>query len=70
MRVVVQGLTPGMQHGNRADLGPEVARISGDVAQRVGGGAEQDGMDDALILESDLRPQHGQGEDRVIVGHG
>jgi hypothetical protein len=38
--MVVQGLSPGMQHGDRSDLGAEVARVGGDVAQRVGGRAE------------------------------
>ena len=55
----MQGLSPGMQHGNRADFGAEVARIGGDVAQRVGRGAEQDGVDHALVLESYLRRRRG-----------
>lgn len=54
-RMVVQGLSPGMQHGYRADLGAEMARIGGDVAQRLGRRAEQNGVDHALVLERDLR---------------
>jgi hypothetical protein len=49
-RVVLQGLPPGVQHGDRADLGAEMARVGGHVAQRGGGGAEQDGVDDARLL--------------------
>jgi hypothetical protein len=41
MRMVVQGLSPRVQHSDRADLGAEVARISSDVAECVGGGPEQ-----------------------------
>ncbi len=55
MRVVLQRLAPSMQHRDRADFGAEVARIGGDVAQRVGRSAEQDRIDDALVLERDLR---------------
>ena len=69
MRVVVQGLAPRVQHGDRPDLGAEVPRVSGDVAQRVGGGAEQDGIDDALVLERDFGRRRGQCEDHVVVGH-
>jgi hypothetical protein len=54
MRVVVQRLTPGVQHGDCTDFGTEVTWIGGDVAQRVSGGAEQDGVDDVLVLERDL----------------
>ena len=45
VRMVVQGLPPGVQHRHRADLGAEMARIGGDVAQCLGRGAEQDGVD-------------------------
>ena len=58
-----------MQHGNGAHLRAEVTRIGGDLAQRIGGGAEQDGIDDALVLERDLRGLWRQGEDHVVVGH-
>ena len=54
VRVVVQRLAPGVQHGERADLGAEVAGIGGDVAQRLGRGAEQDGVDHRLVVERDL----------------
>ena len=69
MRVVVQRLAPGVQYGDRADLGAEVAWVGGDVAQRLGRCAEQDGIDDAFVLERDLRRRRRQGEDDVEVGH-
>jgi hypothetical protein len=34
-----------VQHGDAADLGAEMARVGGDEAQRLRGGAEQDRVD-------------------------
>ena len=68
--MVLHRLTPAVQHGDAADLGAEVARVGGDEAERLGGGAEQDGVDRRLVLEGD-RPDRGrQGEDDVEVGDG
>jgi hypothetical protein len=67
VRMVVQVLTPGVEHGDEADLGPEVPRIGGDRLQRPGGGAEQDGVDRLLVLEGDLGRQCGQREHDVEV---
>jgi hypothetical protein len=53
MRMVLHRLAPAVQHGDAADLGAEVARVGRDEAQRLGGGAEQDGVDRRLVLESD-----------------
>ena len=36
MRMVLQVLTPGVEHGDETDLGAEMARIGGDCAQRFG----------------------------------
>jgi len=55
MRMMLHGLAPGMQHGDRADLGAEVARIGGDGAQRVRGGSKENVVDDPFVLECDLR---------------
>ena len=67
--MVLQRLSPGVQHGDRADLGAEVARVGGDAAQRLGRGAEQDGVDHRLVVERDLGDRRRQGEDDVEVGH-
>src|SRR3984957_16690094 len=69
MWMMLQGLSPGMQHRNRADLCAEVLGIGGDVAQRPGGGAEQDVINDALVLECNLGCRCRQGEDDMVVGH-
>ena len=45
MRMMVQVLAPGVEHGDEADLGAEMLRIGGDGAQRLGRRPEQDGVD-------------------------
>ena len=67
--MVLQGLSPGVQHGDRADLCAEMLGVGGDVAHRFGRGAEQDGVDRALVLERDLGRRRRQGEDDMVVGH-
>ena len=69
MRVLRQGLSPGVQHGECADLCPEMLRVGGDVAHRLGRSAEQDVVDHALVLERDLRRRRRHGEDDVEVRH-
>ena len=69
MRVIVQILAPAMKHGNESDLGAEVFGIGADAAQRLGRGAEQDGVDHLLVLERDLGHRRGQREDDVEIGH-
>ena len=69
VRMMVQVLAPGVEHGDDADLGAEMLGIGGDGAQRLGGGAEQDGVDRRLVLEGDLGHRRRQGEDDVEVRH-
>ena len=68
VRVVLHRLPPAVQHGDAADLGTEMARVGRDDAQRLGGGAEQDGVDRRLVLEGDRADRGRQGEDHVEVG--
>ena len=67
MRMVVQRLPPGVQHRDRADLGAEVARVGGDAAQRLRRRAEQDGVDDRLVVERDLGGRRRQGKHDMEV---
>ena len=60
-------LTPGMEHGEEADLGAEVAGVGGDRAQRLGDGAEEQAVDDGLVLGGDLGDRRGHGEDDMEV---
>ena len=65
-----QGLPPSVQNGEAADPGAQPARIGGERRHGVGGGLEQDCIDDSLILEGDLGDRRGQGEDDVEIGNG
>ena len=65
VRMVLQVLTPGVEHADEADLGAEMLGIGGDHVQRLGRGPEQDGVDRFLVLESDLGGRRWQGEDDV-----
>jgi hypothetical protein len=52
MRMMQKVLAPGMQHTQEADLGAEMFYISRDFQQRGRTGAEQQVVDDLLVLES------------------
>jgi hypothetical protein len=69
MRMILQRLAPGVQNGDRAHLRAEVARVCRNVAQRLGSGTEQKSVDDALVLEGDLRGRRWQCEDYVVLGY-
>jgi len=49
VRVVLQGLAPGVQHCDKADLGAKVTGVRRDGAQGRGRAAEQDVVDDAFV---------------------
>ena len=67
--MVVQCLPPGVQHRNRAGLDAEVAAVGGNFAKGLGGSAEENGIDDLLVVERDLRGRGGQGEHHVEIRH-
>lgn len=60
-------LAPGVQHGEEADRGAEVARVGGYRPERVGDGSEEQAVDDGLVLGGDLGDGRGYGEDDVEV---
>ena len=79
MRVMDERLAPGVEDGEEADLGAEVAGVGGDGAQRLGNGPEEETVDDGLVLGGDLgdRRRHGEddvevlgGQQRVVCGRG
>ena len=43
MRMVIEVLAPGVQHGREADLGAQVLGVAGDRRERLGGGLETAG---------------------------
>ena len=49
VRMVPQVLTPGVEYGEHSDACTEMARISGDLEQGLGGGAKQHVVEQALI---------------------
>ena len=69
VRMMVQVLAPGVEHGEEADLGAEMLGIGGDGAQRLGCRPEQDGVDRLLVLEGDLGDRGRQREHDVEVRH-
>src|SRR4051794_18303101 len=69
VRMVLQVLTPGMEHSDETDLGAEVAGIGGDRAQGFSRRLEQDGVDRGLVLKSDFGGRRRQGEDDVKIRH-
>ena len=48
-------LAPGVQDGEEAELGAEVAGVRGYGAERLGDGSEEETVDDGLVLGGDLR---------------
>src|ERR1041385_6302099 len=65
--MVVQVLTPGVQHRDDADLGAEVLGISRNGSQRLGRRPEQDGIDRGFVLERDLGDGRRYREDDMEV---
>ena len=65
--MVQQVLAPGVQHGEEADLGAQVLGVGGDRAQGLGRRAEQDAVDDLLVLVGDGGDFLRHGEDDVEV---
>ena len=69
MRMVVEVLSPGMEHGDGADLGAQMPGIGSNQAQGVGGRLEQQPIDELLAVKGDLTKRGRQGEDQMKIGH-
>jgi len=67
MRMMGEGLAPGVQDGEEPDLGAEMRGIGGERHQRFGCRAHQDRINGGLVLESDLRGGWWQREDHVEI---
>ncbi len=63
MRVLRQRLPPGVQDGDAANLGAEPMRIGGERDHGLGGGFEQDRINDGLVLKGDRGDRRRQRED-------
>src|SRR4051812_5410323 len=69
MRVPVEALSPGMQHAQKADLGPQMLRISRYLSQRGGTSLEQESKQRLLVLPDQRHEPMRQAEDEVVIGH-
>ena len=67
MRVVRQRRSPCVEHGGDADPCPQVLGIGGDRQHRLGRGAEEQVIDDSLVVVGDVGDLGRQGEDDVEV---
>ena len=70
MRMMQKILAPGMKHTQEADLGAEMLCVRRDLQQSGGTGAEQEVVDDLLVLESQPREFMRNGEDHMEVADG
>ena len=60
-------LAPGVEDGEEADLGAQVAGVGGYGAERLGDDPEEQTVDDGLVLGGDLGDRRRHGEDDVEV---
>ena len=67
VRMMMQVLAPGVEHGHEADLGSRMLGVRGDRAQSLGRRLEENAVDDRLVLEGDLGDRRGHGEDDVAI---
>jgi len=68
MGMVEQILPPGVKDGEEADLGSQVLGIAGDDAQRLGGGTEEDAVEDPFVEKGDGGDLFGHREDHMKIG--
>ena len=69
MRMVQQVLAPGVQHGQKTYLGPQVLTVGGDLQKRLGRRPKQQAVNQARIVQRQ-RPELGrQREHDMEVGH-
>lgn len=67
--MMYEGLAPGVEDGEEAKPGTEVAGIGGDVLKGRGRRAQEEVVDDPGVLEGEGREGLGQGEHDVGIGH-
>ena len=67
MRVLTESLAPGMEHCEESDLRAQMLGVSRDGAQRLAGGAEQNAVDDLLVLKGKGGDGLRYGEDHMKI---
>ena len=68
MLMLVELLAPGMEHGEAADLGPEMRGVPGDVLERLRDGAKEQPIEQARVLQRQRPEVVRQGKDHMTVG--
>ena len=68
MRMMLEGLSPGVEDGEQAELRPKVFGIGGDFQECLGGGPEQDAIDGGFVLEGHRSQLLGKGKDDMKIG--
>jgi hypothetical protein len=69
VRMMLQGLAPGVKNHGHTELGAEMPGIGRDGGECLSRRAEQDRVDDRLVLERDLADRCRQCEDDMKVRH-
>ena len=69
MRMMREGLPPGVQDGDHAGFGAKMFGIGADDADRLSRRLEQGVVDERLVLEGDCRERRRHGEDDVEIGN-
>ncbi len=69
VRMMLQGLAPGVENHGHTELGAEMPGIGRDGGECLSRRAEQDRVDDRLVLERDLADRCRQCEDDMKVRH-
>src|SRR5215471_4531013 len=69
VRMMQQVLSPGVQHAEKADLGAEMSGIGGDFQQCGGTGAEQEAVEQLLVMKHERRQLMRKREDHMNVGN-
>jgi hypothetical protein len=69
MRMPFEGPCPGVEDGERANLGAEVAQIGAQARERLEGGPEEHGQELPLVRAHEAAELRGEREDDVEVGH-
>jgi hypothetical protein len=70
MGMQLEFLVPGVEHAEKADLGPEMGGVARDFQQSFGAGPEQQTVDEFPVLEGDRSQLWRQGENDVDIGRG
>jgi hypothetical protein len=70
VRVVQQVLTPGLEHGKKANARPQMWPVGSEGEQSLGHGAKQESIEPTLILQTQVSEGLGNSEHHVAVRYG